>query len=104
RGRRRPEQQPYHRPAVERNVVMRLLALRRPRRRRGGPRSRDEIETERRRQLEEVWLEIDALLAEAHAKLPRRRAKGFGCIYARFSTRFQHSIADQVRACLEVAV
>ena len=31
------------------------------------------------------------------------RKKIRGCIYARFSTRFQHSIADQVRTCLDWA-
>jgi len=29
----------------------------------------------------------------------RQKEKLRGCIYARYSTRFQHSIADQIRAC-----
>ena len=31
------------------------------------------------------------------------RRKLRGCVYARFSTRFQHSIQDQVRVCREWA-
>jgi len=38
------------------------------------------------------------LAAEFHARLPRAEADGLAVIYARFSTRFQASIADQVRA------
>ena len=41
--------------------------------------------------------EIDALLADAHAALPRWEAKKLGAIYARYSTEFQDSIAPSHR-------
>lgn len=102
-GRGTRSQQPYRVPPEPFSAVNRLVSRRRPRRR-GGPRGRDEIDADRRKRVEDTWRDIDALLAEAHAKLPQHRAKAFGAIYARYSSRFQHSIADQVRACLEVAV
>jgi hypothetical protein len=82
---------------------MRPVAFRRPRRR-GGPRKRDEVDADRKKRVEDTRAEIDALLADAHTALPRRKTKKLGAIYARYSTNFQHSIADQIRACLEVAV
>jgi site-specific DNA recombinase len=36
--------------------------------------------------------------------LSRDQAKAVGAIYARYSSRFQHSIGDQVRSLFEVAV
>ncbi|HSH93243.1 MAG TPA: recombinase family protein [Roseimicrobium sp.] len=41
--------------------------------------------------------------AAVAGQLLGRRKKLRGCIYARFSTRFQHSIDDQLRACREWA-
>jgi len=102
-GRGVPRRQPYHVPTVGLCAVDRR-DRRRHARRRGGPRSRDEVNADRKRRFEDTWREIDELLAEAHAKLPRNRAKALGAIYARYSSRFQHSIADQVRACLEAAI
>lgn len=67
-------------------------------------RSKAEIETERNRLRSEAEQEVDALVAEYHAKLPRETAKSIGSIYARFSTRFQKSVGDQVRTLLELAV
>jgi DNA invertase Pin-like site-specific DNA recombinase len=72
--------------------------------RRRGPRSRDEIAVDRRQLEEEVDQVINQLCAEFHALLSRDQAKATGAVYARYSTRFQHSIADQVRGCLETAV
>jgi len=43
-------------------------------------------------------------VAEFHALLPRCEASQIGGIYARYSTQFQDSIADQVRSLLEFAV
>jgi DNA invertase Pin-like site-specific DNA recombinase len=71
---------------------------------RGGPRSRAETEQERHQIEQETTQEVDRLVAEFHAQLPREQAKMVGAIYARYSTRFQHSIADQVRALFEAAV
>jgi site-specific DNA recombinase len=44
------------------------------------------------------------VFAEFGHLVPRAGAAGVGLIYARYSTDFQHSAADQVRACLEEAV
>ena len=66
-------------------------------------RTRSEIDQERRELLEKTRREIDAIVAEFHAKLPRSEAKGIGGIYARYSSRFQDSIADQARVLFEAA-
>lgn len=47
---------------------------------------------------------VRALVAECHARLPRDRAVAVGAAYARFSSRFQDSIPDQIRTVLEDAV
>ncbi|WZP01188.1 recombinase family protein (plasmid) [Isosphaeraceae bacterium EP7] len=47
--------------------------------------------------------EIADILRDYHARLPRERADAIGCIYARYSTKHQDSIADQVRACCDAA-
>lgn len=70
---------------------------------RGTDRRRD-AEARRRDQLEATREEIARIAADYHSRLPRQAAIGIGVIYARFSTRFQDSIADQVRACFEAAV
>jgi len=72
--------------------------------RRKGPRSRQEIEEERRELLEKTIREIDEIIHDFHSQLPRGRAKLVGAVYARYSTRFQDSVADQVRGILEEAV
>jgi DNA invertase Pin-like site-specific DNA recombinase/DNA-binding CsgD family transcriptional regulator len=66
-------------------------------------RTRAEIEQERRELLEKTQREIDAIAAEFHAKLPRGQAKGTGAVCARYRSRFQDSIADQVRTLFEAA-
>jgi site-specific DNA recombinase len=72
--------------------------------RRRGPRSRREVEDERQRLREATNRELDQIAAEFHARLPQKLAKAIGAIYARYSSRFQHSIADQVRCLYEAAV
>jgi hypothetical protein len=72
--------------------------------RRKGPRSRDETDEDRRRLEEETAREIDRLVVEFHDQLPRDQAKSVGAIYARYSSRFQHSIADQVRSLYQAAL
>ena len=47
--------------------------------------------------------EIDQLVAEAHARLPRHLAKSIGAVYS-VSTWMQDSAEDQVRAILAFAV
>jgi len=49
------------------------------------------------------YAEIKAIVADFHARLPRESAQSIGAIYARFSTRFQQSIGDQVRTLYEEA-
>ena len=67
-------------------------------------RTRAEIERERRDLFEKTKREIDALAAEYHAKLPRNQARAIGSCYARYSSRFQKSIGDQVRTLFEAAL
>jgi site-specific DNA recombinase len=43
-------------------------------------------------------------VAELQGLLPRERAVAIGAIYARYSSRFQHSILDQVRSLLDKAI
>ncbi len=71
--------------------------------RRGSRRSR-EIEAERKQLEESVERQIDVLAAEMHAILPRHKASTVGIAYARYSTEFQHSVADQVRGIFEFAL
>lgn len=66
-------------------------------------RTRAEIARERQALLDKTTREIDAIVAEFHAKLPRKMAKSIGAVYARYSSRFQDSIADQVRTLFEDA-
>jgi site-specific DNA recombinase len=72
--------------------------------RRRGPRSRAEIDRERRERLERTCQEVDEIYADYLSKLPPERPATIGVVYARFSTRFQDSIADQVRTNLEHAL
>jgi resolvase-like protein len=72
--------------------------------RRKGPRSKAEIEQERRERIERTNREIDEIHAEYLAKFERGQGKATGAVYARFSTKFQDSIADQVRTILEFAL
>lgn len=67
-------------------------------------RTREDIRRERQALLERTRREIDEIIAEFHAQLPRERAQVIGALYARYSSRFQDSIADQVRALFEEAV
>lgn len=71
---------------------------------RRGRRSRVEVEAERRQRRENTDRELDTLVAEFHRILPRSDAESVGIVYARYSSEFQHSIVDQVRAIFEAAV
>lgn len=71
--------------------------------RRKGARDKSKIERQRKQQWNQTSQEVDRLVAEHHAAMPRKSADSTGAIYARFSTRFQDSIADQVRTILEEA-
>ena len=66
------------------------------------PRSRGEAELSRLN--DDYDRLIDRLAAEFHARLPREQAQAVGAIYARYSSRHQDSIADQVRKLFEFAV
>jgi hypothetical protein len=68
------------------------------------PRKRPDINAERQARYETTNREIDRLVAEAHARLPRHLAKVVGAIYVRFSTWMQDSAEDQVRTILNFAV
>jgi DNA invertase Pin-like site-specific DNA recombinase len=82
-------------------LPFRLRAAGRASPRQGGRRRKDR-EAERQRLREETERELDALFAEFGWKaLP---GAPIALIYARYSTEFQHSVVDQVRACLEEAI
>ncbi len=71
--------------------------------RRNGRYDKSQIERQRKQQWDQTSQEVDKLVAEHHAAMPRKCAESIGAIYARFSTRFQDSIGDQVRTILEEA-
>jgi site-specific DNA recombinase len=66
-------------------------------------RTREDIRREQQALLEKNKREIDAIVQEFHAKLPREKANSIGAVYARYSSRFQDSIADQIRTLFEAA-
>ena len=70
----------------------------------GRSRSRKEIQEERARLHEKTSTAADQIAADAHTKLPRAMAQSVGAIYVRFSTVFQDSAVDQIRALYEFAV
>lgn len=97
-------------PANERGPIWPpLLSNRHPagsgRRRahRKGRRDKSEIDQDRQRLWDRTVQEVEQLASEHHAAMPRNRAKSIGAVYARYSTRFQDSIGDQVRVILEEA-
>ena len=67
-------------------------------------RTREQIAQEREDLVLKTVGEIDAIVAEYHAKLPRKQAESIGAAYARYSSRFQESIADQIRVIFEAAI
>lgn len=69
-----------------------------------GARSRAEVADERRAKRDRTQDEIRAIVAEFRTLLPRDQAEAVGAAYARYSSRFQDSVADQVRAILADAV
>jgi site-specific DNA recombinase len=71
---------------------------------RRGHRPSAEVEAERRQLRETTDRELDDLVAEFHRILPRSEADSVGMAYARYSSEFQHSVVDQVRAIFESAI
>jgi DNA invertase Pin-like site-specific DNA recombinase/predicted transcriptional regulator len=71
---------------------------------RRSARSKAEVVRERDELHAATTREVERLAAEFHILLPRERARSIGTIYARYSTKLQASIGDQVRACYEAAV
>ncbi len=73
-----------------------------------GPRKRRRLKAEIARERQDLWdktrKEVDAEVAAYHAKLPRSKAKGTGAVYARYSSRFQDSVVDQIREILNHAL
>ena len=67
-------------------------------------RTKADIERERRELWERTCREVDEIVARYHARFPRHLAKWIGAVYARYSTRHQDSIPDQVRKILEEAI
>ena len=72
-------------------------ALRLPRTRSQSRPFEEETACARKELWDRTAREIDELAAKAHSKLPREAATAIGAIYARYSSRHQDSVADQVR-------
>jgi DNA invertase Pin-like site-specific DNA recombinase len=68
------------------------------------PRTRKEIEAERKALQERTEREIDELYADYLANFGAASRLDVAAIYARYSTRHQDSIADQVRVLLHYAL
>lgn len=74
---------------------------RRPRR---GSRRNEKLEREREERRRKQEEEIDRIHAEYWAQAANKKSWSIGTAYARFSTRFQESIGDQIRKILEFAL
>ena len=68
------------------------------------PRRKEEINKERLDLRQRTERELDAVVKEFHEKLPRSESKAIGAAYARYSSRFQDSVVDQVRTIMKAAV
>jgi site-specific DNA recombinase len=66
--------------------------------------TKDEILRRKEKLYEKCLKEIDGLLDAYYEIMNRKDAESIGALYARYSSRFQDSIADQVRTILEEAV
>ena len=66
-------------------------------------RTREQIAQAREDLVRKTESEIDAIVSEYHAKLSRQEADSIGAAYLRYSSRFQDSIADQLRVIFEAA-
>ncbi|MFO0806431.1 MAG: recombinase family protein [Gemmataceae bacterium] len=51
----------------------------------------------------QAWKQIQTLVAEFHGRLPREHSVAIGAAYARYSSRLQDSVVDQIRTILEDA-
>lgn len=69
-----------------------------------GARTKADIERDRRELRERTRRDVDEIVAKYHARFPRHKANSVGALYARYSTRHQDSIPDQVRKILEEAI
>jgi DNA invertase Pin-like site-specific DNA recombinase/DNA-binding CsgD family transcriptional regulator len=72
--------------------------------RRRGPRSKAEIERERKERWERTCKEVDEVHKAYAAKFTTVTAEATGIAYARYSTKHQDSIADQIRTILDHAL
>lgn len=82
----------------------RMSSLRRRSPRRKGLAAKGEAERKRQELLKRTNREIDEIVAQFHTQLPRNQAEAIGVAYLRYSTRFQDSVADQLREILRHAL
>lgn len=71
---------------------------------RRGQRTRKVAEQDRQELKAATEREVDEIVTQYHALLPREKAGKTAAIYARYSTEFQQSIGAQVRAVLDWAL
>src|SRR5262249_3673004 len=69
-----------------------------------GPRTPEQIERDRQARWDRPWAEVRRIATEFHALLPREQAESIGAAYARYSSRFQDSVPDQLRGSFAAAV
>ena len=69
-----------------------------------GPRPLSAAAADQQAKREKTLAEVAAIAAEFHARLPRHAAAAVGAAYARYNSRFQDSVADQVRVIFADAV
>lgn len=67
-------------------------------------RTKEEIRRQQEQFHAKTVKEIDSLLEDYYTRISQEGADSIGAAYARFSTRFQDSIADQLRSILQDAV
>lgn len=66
-------------------------------------RTKEEIRRAHDAFYDKTMREIDELVNQYHAVMSRQQSDSIGALYARYSSRFQDSIADQVRTILDDA-
>ena len=85
-------------------LPVRLPTRRSPAPSRSRLRTRADIEARRKTLGDDTAKEIDAAYAGYRAEIDPHEAAAVGAVYARSSSEFQHSVADQVRSVLDAAL
>jgi len=71
---------------------------------RNGSLPQPDVSDERQSRWNRSWDEIRQIVSEYHMLLPRQEAKAVDAAYARYSSRHQDSVADQIRTIMNDAI